>query len=98
MPEDLPLVVSELVTNSVVHGAAPIEFRLMLGPDGLAGEVCDHGHWPALVGTGVSVDPMVPGGHGLRIVAALTGAWGVREGVLARDPQCVWFHLPHTGG
>ena len=37
------LIVSELVTNAVVHGAGQIEVRLSYGACGLRAEVHDHG-------------------------------------------------------
>ena len=84
------LIVSELVSNSVLHGAGPEgrELRLRIRLDGscLKGEVCDRGaiefewerHKPDLA---------EPGGLGLMIVDELAQRWGIRKNCLS----CVWF-------
>jgi anti-sigma regulatory factor (Ser/Thr protein kinase) len=83
------LIVSELVTNSVIHtGAAPrdrLRLRLRCGRAGVSGEVCDPG--AGFVWDSAAPDLTEPGGLGLMIVDQLAANWGVR-----RDGEtCVWF-------
>ena len=87
--EDLLLVVSELVTNSVIHGpgkAISIELAVR-GAEHVSGEVGDEG--PAtprqrIVDTGRHT----PGGFGLMLVDRVTSRWGIRE-----NSTHVWFEL-----
>src|SRR4051794_24862796 len=79
--ERLALLVSELVTNAVLHaGAASVNDRVRLKVRLRSGhariEVRDHGQgFDAPVH--VSPDPLAVGGQGLVIVAAMSEAWGV---------------------
>ncbi|HEX2085648.1 MAG TPA: ATP-binding protein [Solirubrobacteraceae bacterium] len=84
--DDLRLVLSELVTNAVVHGTGPtIDVRLTADGPVVAGEVVDEGD-------GFTVPPPpsldAPGGRGLAIVGALSRSWGVERG-----STHVWFEL-----
>ena len=93
----LSLVVSELVTNAVMHGQGAIRFRLQLDAGDLRGEVIDDGggfeHELRTVG------PHARSGRGLLIVDRLTTRWGVHEGTTH-----VWFEMligsrrPNAGG
>ena len=80
------LLVSELVTNAVIHGRGRIELQARLDPDRLLVRVIDEG--PGFTATFRELDLDTPGGHGLRIVDAEASQWGIREG--AAD---VWFEL-----
>jgi two-component sensor histidine kinase len=86
---NLELIVSELVTNSVVHGETATNRTLLLKlrcePAAVSGEVCDYGggfewepHEPELG---------EPGGLGLMVVDHLAERWGVRR----NGGVCVWF-------
>jgi anti-sigma regulatory factor (Ser/Thr protein kinase) len=80
------LLVSELVTNAVIHGHGTIEIRTRLDQDCLLVRVIDEGS-----GFAVNLrerDFDTPGGHGLRIVDAEASQWGIREGTAE-----VWFEL-----
>jgi serine/threonine-protein kinase RsbW len=83
--EDLALVVSELVTNAVVHGpAGELELRLEGTPTMIRIEVSDGGtatfEWP----------PDTSGGHwGLNLV----GIFSERSGVIREPSTCVWCEL-----
>jgi anti-sigma regulatory factor (Ser/Thr protein kinase) len=87
----LVLLVSELVSNAVVHSDAPpasdIELRACLTGEGAVRvEVADQG-------TGFTVIPRDPaqltGGYGLYLVDSQAARWGVdRQG-----GTCVWFEL-----
>jgi anti-sigma regulatory factor (Ser/Thr protein kinase) len=45
--EDLVVAVSEVVTNAIVHGVAPVEFRIWPGGDRIVVTVTDAGAGPA---------------------------------------------------
>jgi anti-sigma regulatory factor (Ser/Thr protein kinase) len=86
------LVVSELVTNAVRYGAAPIILALsVIGPAALAGSVADGGPGQ------LRLPPAEPdldavGGRGLGIVRDLVNRWGVwpDSGGIGKT---VWFTL-----
>jgi anti-sigma regulatory factor (Ser/Thr protein kinase) len=80
------LIVSELVTNAVVHGVGPIRLGLAIDDDVVRGEVIDQG-------TGFEVEVRNRGadevsGRGLWLVASLARRWGIHEG-----SSNVWFEL-----
>ena len=85
------LLVSELVTNAVVHGRGTITLRARLNEDRLLVEVMDEG---------CGLDPAVrerdfenpSGGRGLTIVDAGSSRWGIHKGTTH-----VWFELETTG-
>ena len=84
------LLVSELVTNAVVHGHGEITLRATLDEDRLLVEVIDEGH-----GFERSVrqqDFAAIGGRGLAIVDAESSRWGIHEGTTH-----VWFELERPG-
>ena len=83
---DVLLVVTELVTNAVVHGQGNVVLRLQLEDGVLRGEVIDQGggferelrtHGP---------DDVT--GRGLLLVESIASRWGVHEGTTH-----VWFEL-----
>jgi serine phosphatase RsbU (regulator of sigma subunit)/anti-sigma regulatory factor (Ser/Thr protein kinase) len=106
--DDGTLLVSELVTNAVVHAGTTVELVCRLdardSPPGVVVEVSDH--HPARVlrdeEAGREDAPDAPddsreGGRGLQLVAALSDAWGISY---RRDRKTVWcrFDLPPDGG
>lgn len=91
--DDLRLLVSELVTNSVRHGGVGPEGCILLrlhGPDDCVRvEVCDPGaDWIVPTGTRAN-DPGEPGGWGLFLVDQMADRWGVDK----NEATCVWFEL-----
>jgi anti-sigma regulatory factor (Ser/Thr protein kinase) len=84
--DDLYVVVSELVTNGVVHGQGAIRLRLQVDAGDVWGEVIDGGGGfeHALREPG----PVATSGRGLLIVDRLTTRWGVHEGTTH-----VWFEM-----
>ena len=87
--EDLQLVVSELVTNSVKFGPnRPITLALTVGTEGVvAGEVIDQGDGERAK-IEMTTEPPVAGGWGLHLVDPVAVEWGVREG-----STHVWFEI-----
>ncbi len=86
--QDAALMVSELVTNAVVHGVGAIWLRIDAEGDTARIEVADE----ANVAVAPSPEPGAHGGWGLRIVEQLADDWGVLDGSTK-----VWFRLgrPH---
>ncbi len=87
--EDLQLVVSELVTNSVKFGPKrPITLALSVGAEGIVhGEVIDQGDGER-ARIEMSGEPTVDGGWGLHLVDQVATSWGVYEG-----STHVWFEI-----
>jgi two-component sensor histidine kinase len=85
----LELILSELVTNSVVHapeaGGSELSIRLQRESELLRGEVCGEG--PEFEWAPHDPDLEEPGGLGLMIVDELTERWGIRH----NSHVCVWF-------
>ncbi|MHB9861789.1 SpoIIE family protein phosphatase [Streptomyces sp. YIM S03343] len=94
--DDALIVVSELVTNAVVHAGTDVE--LLCRPDGSGGlvvEVGDHHPSRAPRGTGPEVPYGTPEyGRGLRLVATLAESWGV---TYRRGAKTVWARLTPDG-
>lgn len=90
--EDVRLVVSELVTNSILHaGLSPeeqISLKVTVSDEAVRGSVCDPGP-----GFGMPSEPSprsdLSGGWGLPIVETISDRWGV-EG---NRHACVWFEI-----
>ena len=74
----LSVIVSELVTNAVMHGNEPIVLHLARRGHVVRVEVTDCGTDANRVRFR-AVDPARPGGRGLRIVAAFADEWGVER-------------------
>lgn len=85
--ETAQLLVSELVTNALVHAGTPINLHASVGDDGLRVEVTDGStqapaprHYATMARTG----------RGLQLLQQLVDRWGT----LARpDGKTVWFEL-----
>ena len=67
------LVVSELVTNAVVHGRGPVEVALDLDENRVTVAVTDSGSGKAVKRRH---DATALGGRGLQIIEALAVSWG----------------------
>ncbi|MET0819439.1 MAG: SpoIIE family protein phosphatase [Aeromicrobium sp.] len=82
---DLALITSELVTNAMVHGGAPVDLRLQRSGARVLLEVLDDA-------AGIMPRPQDPDdddehGRGLRIVETLSDEWGMRT---TDQGKCVW--------
>lgn len=81
------LVVSEVVTNAIVHTGGEIEVAAAMGRSGLRVEVADAGpHLPLVA----SYDEMASTGRGLHLVTELTDRWGVDA---RPDGKVIWFQI-----
>jgi anti-sigma regulatory factor (Ser/Thr protein kinase) len=90
--EDVRLIVSELVTNSVRHAGLTsdekISLAVVISDGSVRGRVCDPGP-----GFEKPSEPRprtdLSGGWGLPIVERISDRWGVERNGCA----CVWFEL-----
>ena len=90
--QSLRLIVSELVTNALRHGAdgERIDLAVTPKPEFLCVQVTDDG--PGLAPRPRALDTEEEGGYGLFFVEQLTRRWGVtRENRRTR----VWFELDY---
>jgi two-component sensor histidine kinase len=90
--QSLRLIVSELVTNALRHGAEgePIDLAVTPKPEFLCVQVTDDG--PGLAPRPRALDTEEEGGFGLYFVEQLARRWGVtRENRRTR----VWFELDY---
>ncbi|MBT2369869.1 ATP-binding protein [Streptomyces sp. ISL-10] len=89
--ETAELLVSELVTNAVHHGAGPILLSVTVRGASLRCEVTDaHPAFPCLRAAGADDES----GRGMRLLHALSHRCGVRP---ARRGKTVWFELQAPG-
>ncbi|MBD0690976.1 hypothetical protein BG452_33255 [Streptomyces sp. CBMA123] len=88
--EDVLLMISELVTNACLHApGGPRELRLSWDGARLRVEVTDAS--PVRPKLRPRTDPGQPGGHGLRVVDRLAGAWGSAPEAGGKQ---VWLEVP----
>ncbi|NUS15728.1 MAG: ATP-binding protein, partial [Streptomyces sp.] len=97
--DDGTLLVSELVTNAVVHAGTNVELECRLdtagSPPGMVIEVSD-GHPSRVLRDGAGDgDGTSEGGRGLHLVAALSDAWGI---TYRRDRKTVWCRFDLAPG
>lgn len=89
--DNMRLLVSELVTNCVLHGgadtAAEITVRAAVHHDRVRTEVCHDS--PAFEPPVGKPDLDSPGGLGLFLVEQMSSAWGIHD----NSENCVWFEL-----
>ncbi|MFB6960510.1 SpoIIE family protein phosphatase [Streptomyces sp. NPDC056309] len=98
LAEDALIVVSELVTNAVVHAGTDIELTCWLEPEtgACVVEVCDHHPSRAPREHSPGTPHETPEyGRGLRLVATLCEAWGV---TYRTGTKTVWARLPAEAG
>ncbi|MFB9424323.1 ATP-binding protein [Nonomuraea rubra] len=83
--EDVLLVVSELVTNALVHGDGPPALRVRAGASRVRIEVGDTG-----VALPETREPGPLSGWGLHVVRLLSTGWGISPG---ESGKVVWCEL-----
>jgi anti-sigma regulatory factor (Ser/Thr protein kinase) len=89
--DDLEIIVSELVTNSVLAGCSRLHVSLHVTDECVHLEVGDDASgWPTVL----EASPSDAHGRGLAIVAALASEWGVRD---SGGVKVVWAELPVPG-
>jgi DNA-binding NarL/FixJ family response regulator len=82
------LLVTELVTNAVVHGGSEADVSVVLTPDALRVEVGDKDEFvPAPKGAD---DDWATSGRGLALVEAMSRAWGVEQ---VKGGKVIWFEV-----
>jgi PAS domain S-box-containing protein len=86
--ENATLIVSELLTNAIVHGFPPIRLRLRRTPEELAIEVDDAG---SAMPRKLQTTPDDLHGRGLAIVADLGDRWAARPN---GHGKTVWTTIP----
>jgi anti-sigma regulatory factor (Ser/Thr protein kinase) len=82
--DDILLLVSELVTNALVHGRPSVRLRLRNGPARVIVEVHDGA---TFLPRKLRPTPDDEHGRGLQLVALLADRWGTRP---TADGKCVW--------
>ncbi|WP_236656035.1 ATP-binding protein [Streptacidiphilus jiangxiensis] len=83
--EDVLLVVSELVSNAMIHGGGAVELVLDVDPVRLTVGVSDLS--PVRPVAREPEVPARPGGHGLLVVRRLCARWGTTP---LADGKFVW--------
>ena len=83
---DVSILISELVSNAVIHGTGEVTVRVQLDGDLLRGEVIDQGGGFEHEIRARGADDV--SGRGLLLVEALSSSWGIHEGTTH-----VWFEL-----
>lgn len=82
------LLVSELVTNAIVHGHSDVRLRVAMLDETIRVEVNDLSRQaPQLLDS----NPTEPGGYGLPLVDELADQWGYE--LVNGDGKLVWFEL-----
>jgi anti-sigma regulatory factor (Ser/Thr protein kinase) len=86
--DDALLLVSELVTNALIHGAPPIRLTMRCVDSRTVVRVSDSGHEPVLLQHPVAADAL--SGRGLRLLEVIATDWGVDTNARGHS---VWFAL-----
>lgn len=84
------LLVTELVSNAVLHGSGTVLLAVAREAGGMRVDVYDENPDPPVV---VNAESLMEHGAGLRLVAALASSWGVDSRGDARPGKRVWFSL-----
>lgn len=88
--DDASCVISELVTNALLHGAGRVTFRFLVIADVVVIEVTDGSPVPARISEAEDLDES---GRGMLLVSALSTVCGVTP-----DGTTTWclFRIPHV--
>lgn len=97
--DDMELLVTEVVTNALVHADTDVDVRLRGYPDHIRVEVRDSNPSPPIImanlGPGDTGDAEAESGRGMLIVDALASAWGSSP---AGRGKTTWFELDIGAG
>ncbi|MBK1785601.1 ATP-binding protein [Prauserella cavernicola] len=85
--QSILLIVTELVTNAVLHGDAPASLRLLRAGELLRIEVGDSNRTPPVLRDPA---PDQQNGRGMLLISAMADDWGVSE---TPDGKIVWAEL-----
>ena len=87
------LVVTEVVTNALVHGGGIVQVDIALEQDGVRVGVVDRS---AAMPVRRTPDPVTPSGRGVMLIELLSVRWGTE--LLPEGPGAkrVWFELLRT--
>ncbi len=93
------MVVSELVSNAVIHARTVLELSFATGDGGFEVGVSDRDpRWPRLVHQSKGVAPsdgnLTGGGRGLALVDALADEWGVARTADGKRVWARWYAGP----
>ncbi|MGI5120055.1 SpoIIE family protein phosphatase [Marinactinospora thermotolerans] len=95
--DDVILLVSELVTNAVIHAETVLELTVRRLPDAIEVVVADRvperavpKAGPLAVDTSPSLDNARSGGLGLALAGAIASSWGVSY---SKEDKAVWFRI-----
>ena len=83
--DDIELMLSELVTNAMLHATAPRRATLEVNANAVRVSVDDATSQQPRV---LPMSPTRPGGNGMRIVSSLAARWGVTHNLVGKS---VWF-------
>ncbi len=86
------LLVTEVVTNAIVHAGTDIDLHMEISPDSIRVEVVDRTPGLLLVAP-AQPDETREGGRGLLLLDALANEWGTRH---FHGGKAVWFLLTST--
>jgi anti-sigma regulatory factor (Ser/Thr protein kinase) len=86
--EAVVLLISELVTNAIVHAGTSVALTVQCAEDAIRVEIDDHST-ELPVPRRVAPDPI--SGHGLKLVDVMSGRWGVEQ---QPGGKTVWFEVP----
>jgi DNA-binding NarL/FixJ family response regulator len=84
------LLVSELVTNAVLHAKSEAEVVVQLRPRCIRVEVLDRSHQLPVI---KDVEPEATSGRGMALVSSYASAWGTRR---LPHGKAVWFEVPRS--
>lgn len=96
LQDDATLLVSELVTNAVIHAGTDVDVSVVLLAEAVEVAVTDRHPARALpTPPPATVSEDSEGGRGLVLAAALSAAWGIEY---TDRTKRVWFRLPLVAG
>jgi Histidine kinase-like ATPase domain len=86
--DEVELLLTELITNAIIHARTDIEVRLQASGAGVRVEVIDANSTMPIAGT---LTPAALSGRGLTLVHSISTRWGAHHN--ASGGKTVWFEL-----